>query len=515
MGLFALVLLAAVAGASTPSPSPAPAAACASSSTATYAGTASSKQAGQLSVALTLTCSNGRYGGSFTTPVGPFTITGGTLNGSILTLQFAGDGAAGTLQGAVAGDRFDGAFSLGSDSGPFALQQTTEKVPPAVPTLDVSSAAWHDDLAYLARELSALHPDPYRFISAAAFHTEVMSVDRALVHANGDQAYFAFDHIANSIGDAHTYIEFPPDNANLPIDIKRFGGEYRVVDISAADAQAIGARVLGIDGVPITAVRKKLMALTPSPETMLLRESRVDGFMTIGMALHGAGITRSRDSATYELQRGAKIFSVVVHAVATGRSVHYIYVWRATPLYASRPTVGFWFVSLPASHAVYCRFQSYEHLAQNALALLRFVREMRPAKLVIDMRGNRGGSYTDGLTDLILPIAAMTSIDRTGHLFVLVDQDTFSAAMANAAQFRYDTRALLVGQAIGERPNSYQEPRQFVLPNTGLVVRYSTKYYAFVPSGPNEVLPDHLSTPTWKQFSAGDDPALTWALDWH
>jgi hypothetical protein len=98
---------------------------------------------------------------------------------------------------------------------------------------------------------------------------------------------------------------------------------------------------------------------------------------------------------------------------------------------------------------------------------------------------------------------------------VLVDQDTFSAAMANAAQFRYDTRALLVGQAIGERPNSYQEPRQFVLPNTGLVVRYSTKYYAFVPSGPNEVLPDHLSTPTWKQFSAGDDPALTWALDWH
>jgi hypothetical protein len=98
---------------------------------------------------------------------------------------------------------------------------------------------------------------------------------------------------------------------------------------------------------------------------------------------------------------------------------------------------------------------------------------------------------------------------------VLIDQDTFSAAMANAAQFRYDTRALLVGQEIGERPNSYQEPRQFLLPNTGLVVRYSTRYYAFVPSGPNEILPDHLITPTWEQFRAGEDPVLAWTLAWH
>jgi hypothetical protein len=30
-----------------------------------------------------------------------------------------------------------------------------------------------------------------------------------------------------------------------------------------------------------------------------------------------------------------------------------------------------------------------------------------------------------------------------------------------------------VGQSIGERPNSYQEPRQFILPNSHLVVRYS------------------------------------------
>jgi hypothetical protein len=37
------------------------------------------------------------------------------------------------------------------------------------------------------------------------------------------------------------------------------------------------------------------------------------------------------------------------------------------------------------------------------------------------------------------------------------------------------TEATLVGQTIGKRPSSYQEPRQFILPNSHLVVRYSTR----------------------------------------
>jgi hypothetical protein len=34
------------------------------------------------------------------------------------------------------------------------------------------------------------------------------------------------------------------------------------------------------------------------------------------------------------------------------------------------------------------------------------------------------------------------------------------------------TNAILVGESIGERPNTFQEPREFTLPNSRLVVRY-------------------------------------------
>jgi hypothetical protein len=84
--------------------------------------------------------------------------------------------------------------------------------------------------------------------------------------------------------------------------------------------------------------------------------------------------------------------------------------------------------------------------------------------------------------------------------------------MNNAAQFQDETRALLVGETIGEKPNSYQEPRQFTLPNAHLAVRYSTLWYAFRKSGPNLVAPDKEIIPTWADAKAGRDPVLDWVL---
>lgn len=135
-----------------------------------------------------------------------------------------------------------------------------------------------------------------------------------------------------------------------------------------------------------------------------------------------------------------------------------------------------------------------------------------PDKVVIDLRLNGGGDYKVGLENLIDPIARMPEINRKGHLFVLIGTGTFSAAISNAAQFRTRTNALLVGQPIGERPNSNQEVNEVRLPNSHLLLRYSTQHYTFAPDGPNVIIPDKAIAPTWAQFKAGEDPVLAWVL---
>ena len=86
---------------------------------------------------------------------------------------------------------------------------------------------------------------------------------------------------------------------------------------------------------------------------------------------------------------------------------------------------------------------------------------------------------------------------RRHFLHLTVRRLIGSAAMNNAAQFRSQTTALLLGQTIGEKPNSYAEVRNLTLPNSHLTVRYSTRYYKFSESPDNTIRPDREIIPTW------------------
>lgn len=125
---------------------------------------------------------------------------------------------------------------------------------------------------------------------------------------------------------------------------------------------------------------------------------------------------------------------------------------------------------------------------------------------------NAGGDFDKGLKYVVNPIRRMSSINRSGHLFVLIGPRTFSAAMANAAHFRKRTKAILVGQPIGEKPNSYQEARDMILPNSRWAARYSIRFYRFVGGKENLIRPDQEITETWADFLAGRDPVMDWVL---
>jgi hypothetical protein len=65
--------------------------------------------------------------------------------------------------------------------------------------------------------------------------------------------------------------------------------------------------------------------------------------------------------------------------------------------------------------------------------------------------------------------------------------------MTNVVDFMKGTQARIVGEPAGAAPNNWQEVRSFHLPNSGLSVSVSTKYYEFLP-GAAAVRP-HISIP--------------------
>jgi hypothetical protein len=400
--------------------------------------------------------------------------------------------------------------------GPLELRRTGDaKTSSSAETLNLTKAQWHEDLAFLARELPKRHANAFHSISREKFEAEVGALDQRLDQLNSDEIYVGMDRIANLIGDGHTYIRFPEDYANLPVDIVRFGDDYRVVATANGNEKALGARVIKIEDTPSARAHEILLSLTPSDETDVLRNARANGFLTIGILLHGIGIVRDRNLVRYTLaDDDGKEFAVNIHSVVRSDRLNWKYPYKAAPLFRQKPDEDFWYTYLPESHTVYCNFRGYKDLGQHSKALFDLIKQQHPDKLVIDMRMNGGGDYNVGLRHMVHPIRDLPDINRKGHLFVLIGSDTFSAAMSNSAHFRYQTNAILVGQQIGEKPNSYQEAREMKLPNSRWTVRYSVKFYKFVDDGQNLIRPDQEIIPSWDDYKSARDRVLDWVLNY-
>jgi hypothetical protein len=465
-----------------------------------YEGTAISKQAGNLQVSLNLLLIKGHYQGTLVTPIGNFPLKAAIFDHPTLKVQFDANGAIGTFDGRLEDGLLRGTFKLGDDSGSMSLRRVRgPKAPlPTEPNLNLSKQQWNEDLQYLARELAQRHANAFHYVSRERFNAEVAELERRLGQLNSDEIYVRLNRIANLIGDGHTYVAFPPDTANLPLSIKRFGDDYRVDFVAVGQENALGTRVLKVQDLPIARARELLLSMTPQDETPVLAQARIEGFLTMGIVLHGYGIIPDRKIARFTFADDSnRQFTMEFHALAPNAQVRWLPAYKEPPLFRQKPGEPFWYTSLAEAHTVYCNFRGYQELAKHARGLLETLDRQHPDKLVIDLRQNGGGDYIEGLRFLIEPIRQRPDINRRGHLFVLIGPQTFSAAMSNAAQFRDKTAAFLVGEPIGEKPNSYQEARQMYLPNSNLLLRYSTQFYQFIAHGENIIRPDHEIVPSF------------------
>ncbi len=377
--------------------------------------------------------------------------------------------------------------------------------------IDLPVDQWREDLQFFANEMPRRHADAFHHTPRAQFDAEIAALDQRLGEMDSDQIYVALNRIDARIGDGHTYITIPEDAALFPIDLARFGEDIDVVAIAPPFEQYLGWCVVKVEQTPISEAAAIMATSVSQDENPPLRNALVPQYLARGIFLHGSGITEERSRVHYTLADGEGHEAVIELRAVVPRPA-LVRLARQQPLYRRNPKERFWFVEVPESHAIYCSFRGYQDLASHASALLDAIREKKPDKLVIDMRQNGGGDYTKGLRYLIRPLRELSEINRKGHLFVLVGPLTFSAAMANAAHFRAETNAILAGQTIGEKPNSYAEPREMTLPHSRLVARYSTKFYQFTNGPENVIQPDWEIQPSLADERNGRDPVLECVL---
>jgi len=374
---------------------------------------------------------------------------------------------------------------------------------------------WRQDLQYFARELPRRHANAFHSITREQFERAVADLDAAIPSLQDHEIIVRMLQITASVGDAHTYVHLPDTFRRYPLALYWFGNELRVIRAPADYTDAVGARVVKIGDLNIGDVQKRLLSVISQAENDWFILNNSPGYMSRPEVLQTLGVIRDVNHAafTFENDKGEQFVRDVSAVTLTPTAtLNWLSAAKGEPLFRQRPTEQFWFTYLPDPQTVYVNFKTYNSLSENTKKFFQLVDANPTKKLVIDMRQNTGGDYTKVREYLIPAIKQHSAINQKGRLFVIVGRRTFSAAMNSAVDLKKETNAILVGEPIGERPNSYQENDEMKLPNSGVLVSYSTKYYKFLDEDVPAVMPDKRIDPTWTDYKAGRDAVMDWIL---
>lgn len=408
------------------------------------------------------------------------------------------------------------------------------------------------DLAHLRRlpkvERSFTEQSRAAFDQAiAAIALRAGELDRAgLVMAAAKAVALADNGHTNVLGLAGSY----GFNA-VPIRLGWFADGLFVIATDDERRQLLGGEVLGVNGRSTADLVEALRPYVGGPAN-LAREF-VPNLLISPELLHAAGLgdtpgggifeVRVADGSARSIELAAQAASHPPLAAQFWPKRHLSPVaqaggaagWRhvldgvALPAYLSRPDRNYWH-DYPAADLLYLQINRVADQAAGGVSRYLSDRLAEAAKkpirnAIVDLRFNRGGDYTL-TTDFTRRLPELLPPD--GKLFILTSANTFSAAISTAARLKYfaGARAVLVGEAMGDRSRFWGEGGVTLLPHSKIAVRYTTAFHDWehgcrlsqiatcfllnfvydVPAG--DLRPSVTIVPRFVDYAAGKDPVI-------
>lgn len=397
-----------------------------------------------------------------------------------------------------------------------------QAAPPAArPEPDsLTAAQWRADLAYLAATLPAKHPKPFAKIARERWLAAVHDLDDRIPSLARDEILVGFARLVAMIGDAHTIAyaaNVPPGFHSLPIRLYWFADGIHVIATARGRESLLGLR---LERVGSTSVDSAVAAVTRTfvDENEALRKTGAVQALTTVEVLHAQHLIEDPSSATLAFTRpGPPETADTSVTLAPLTAAEPIVRWpdfagSSTPLARSRPQSWYWSQRDSASGVHFIQYNRCQDSPELKVSdfVARALAEIDaspPRAVVVDLRYNGGGS-SSLLKPLIHGLADRKALNAPDRLFVLVGRLTFSSALMNAIQFRQSTRATLVGEPTGGKPNHFGETQTFTLPNSRMVIQHSTKFFREQEKDEDALYPDVRIDVASADYAAGRDPAM-------
>jgi len=372
---------------------------------------------------------------------------------------------------------------------------------------------------------------------------------------NRERFHVALLRITALADNGHTNLYYGkggPQNY-VPLRVVLFADGLYVLRAKSAYADLLGARVESIEGRPTRDVIAALEELHGGTEGW--RRTQAAIFVQSPEILYGDAIGSRPDQThwTFRLPNGSEVTRTLPGEISGENEPHADMTrwlspqkmkgepsnWRA--LFSSDADLPLslrdfnrtfrraWvdhgctlFIQLKAIADV-----EKQHIGDFLRATTDEMRAHRPCNLILDLRFNTGGDYTKAarfashLPDFVPP---------SGRIYLLTSPQTFSAAITTTAFVKQaaESRAIILGEPVGDRLTFYGEGNAGCLPNENLCLHYATGMHDYAhrcddwdrcywlnwifPVQVKSLAPDETIKMTFADYTARRDPVFDRAV---
>jgi hypothetical protein len=404
------------------------------------------------------------------------------------------------------------------------------------PTNQISSpserqAHWRQDLEALA---TALRVPGIRIAGGIAtrgqkdfaevypnFDSEIASLGEAVPNLTDSEMLLRLMLLIASAHIAHNTVDIPLGMGfltRLPLEFHWFVDGLLVTGATSEYSGLLGARVLNIGGKTPEQFLADLAPYISYENEQWLRAQSINLMPASGVLQHFGMLDTNRSVHLRLEKRGGELTDTQIPVAPGNAKKIDIREGLQIPqaVYSSHPGEWYWFRYLQDSQTLFIQYNRCANDSQHRFD--DFARQVLVAAdsnfvkhVVIDLRWNGGGD-----SSVINPLknGLASRLRRPLKVMVLIGPGTFSSALDNAAELHKSLSATLVGEPSGGTTDGYGELSSVILPNSRLVIRFTTKRWG--PKGSSaaaSTLTPEIAVPFKSvDFIAGRDPALEAAI---
>lgn len=393
----------------------------------------------------------------------------------------------------------------------------------------VTKTDWKADIDFLAKELPEKHYNFFTVKSKKEFLFKLNHIKINSEQLTDFEVALKLQQIIASFGDSHTRIcfeQFIDKNQILPLQLFWFSDGLFVLHTTKENSTILGCNILSVNGVPLKIIVDSLNTLVTLDNVAIQKITTPIFFPWVQLLKHFGFIKEQNIELKLKDVKG-KTIVYQIKAAELSRQNRITYKPDSLAFcYKNEKT--FFVENYNAIDKIYylqynkCWSRELELKngdAKKAEAIPSFKEfedkvfntlEKSPVnKIVFDLRFNEGGSSSQG-TEFAEKLAKYLNKNLNMKMYVIIGRNTFSSAIINAMDCKRLMNAVFVGEETSGKPNHFGEVKNFTLPDSGLRVNYSTKYFEYTSGKEMTIKPDIKLETSLSDFNKGFDPAYEW-----